>query len=28
VQKAQSVMASGAARRKLDAFVGFTRSDG
>jgi anthranilate phosphoribosyltransferase len=28
IQKAQAVMASGAARKKLDAFVGFTRSDG
>jgi anthranilate phosphoribosyltransferase len=28
VQKALAVIASGAARKKLDAFVGFTRSDG
>ena len=28
IQKAQAVIASGAARKKLDAFVGFTRSDG
>jgi len=26
VQKAQAVMASGAARKKLDAFVGFTQA--
>jgi anthranilate phosphoribosyltransferase len=28
VQKALAVIASGAARKKLDAFVGLTRSDG